>query len=158
MSVDTAVIGRELATVTVTIERGRLRFFAEAIGETDPLYRDVATARAAGFPDLPVPPTFLFGLKLEQPDPFAWLTELGVDLRFILHGAQRFEYHAMAFAGDELVSTQRISEVYEKRGGALEFLVTTSEVTRDGSPVATLVETVVVRHPDKEPLDKEASR
>jgi hypothetical protein len=150
MSIDAAVIGRELATVTVTIERGRLRFFAESIGETDPLYRDVEAAHAAGFPDLPVPPTFLFGLKLEQDDPYAWMTELGIDLRFILHGTQRFEYHAMAFAGDELVATQRISEVYEKRGGVLEFLVTTSEVTRAGAAIATLIETVVVRHPEKE--------
>ena len=150
MSIDSSVIGRELATVTVTIERGRLRFFAESIGQSDPLYTDLDAARAAGFPDLPVPPTFLFGLKLEQPDAFRWMAELDIDLRFILHGTQRFEYHAMAFAGDELVATQRISELYEKRGGALEFLVTESEVTRDGAPIATLIETIVVRHPEKE--------
>lgn len=150
MSVDPSVVGKELATVTVTIERGRLRFFAAAIGQGDPLYTDLDGARAAGFPDLPVPPTFLFGLKLEHPDPFGWMADLDVDLRFILHGTQRFEYHAMAFAGDELVATQRISERYEKRGGALEFLVTESEVTRDGAPIATLVETIVVRHPEKE--------
>ncbi len=40
------------------MERGRLRMFAAAIGETDPIYTDVEAARAAGHPDLPVPPTF----------------------------------------------------------------------------------------------------
>ena len=148
MSVSPDAVGRELATITTTIERGRLRFFAEAIGETDPLYTDLGAARAAGFPDLPVPPTFLFGLKLDQADPFGWIAELGIDMRFVLHGTQRFDYHAMAFAGDELHLGQRISEVYEKRGGALEFITIEAEVTRGGDAIATLAETLVVRHPE----------
>lgn len=150
MSISPDVVGRQFAPLTVTIERGRLRFFAKATGQTDPVYSDLDAARAAGFPDLPVPPTFLFGLELEQPDPFAWLTGLGVDLRFILHGTERFDYHRMAFAGDELVLTQTVSELYEKRGGALEFLSVVGEVTRGGEPVATLTKTIVVRHPEKD--------
>ena len=150
MSVSPDVVGRELATITTTIERGRLRFFAEATGQTDPIYSDPDAAMAAGFPDLPVPPTFLFGLKLEQADPFEWIDELGIDMRFVLHGTQRFDYHAMAFAGDELQLSQRISEVYEKRGGALEFVTVEAEVTRGGDAIATLAETLVVRHPELE--------
>lgn len=53
----------------VTVERGRLALFARVTGQTDPVYTDVAAARAAGHPDLPVPPTFIFGLELEAPDP-----------------------------------------------------------------------------------------
>ena len=150
MSVSPDVVGRELATITTTIERGRLRFFAEATGQTDPIYSDPDAAMAAGFPDLPVPPTFLFGLKLEQSDPFEWIDELGIDMRFVLHGTQRFDYHAMVFAGDELQLSQRISEVYEKRGGALEFVTVEAEVTRGGDAIATLAETLVVRHPELE--------
>ena len=150
MSISPEVVGTALPSLTVAIERGRLRFFAEAIGETDPLYTDLDAARGAGFPDLPVPPTFLFGLKLEGADPFAWMTGLGIDLRFVLHGTQRFVYHRMAFAGDELLVAQRISEVYEKRGGALEFLTIEAEVTRAGEAIATLTETIVVRHPELE--------
>ena len=45
--------------------RGRLRFFAKAIGETDPVYTDDAAARDAGYPDLPAPPTFLFAAELD---------------------------------------------------------------------------------------------
>lgn len=149
MSISTEVIGTELTPLLARVERGRLRFFAEAIGETDPLYIDLETARAAGFPDLPVPPTFLFGLKLDAADPFAWMTALGIDLRSVLHGTQRFDYHRMAFAGDELLFTQRITDVYEKRGGALEFIAVRADVTRDGEPVATLTETIVVRHTDR---------
>lgn len=151
MSLPPEVIGRTIGAVTARIERGRLRFFAEATGQTDPLYTDLDTARAAGFPDLPVPPTFLFGLRFETNDPFAWMADLGVDLRFLLHGTQRFEYHSMAYAGDELSQTQRIRDVYEKRAGALEFVETETVITRDSEPVATLTELIVIRHPEKEP-------
>lgn len=150
MSISPDVVGRALQPLAVTIERGRLRFFADAIGETDPLYRDVEAARAAGFRDLPVPPTFLYGLALEGPDPFGWITGLGIDLRFILHGIQRFDYLAMAFAGDEVELRPRITAVYEKRQGALEFLVVDTEVTRAEETIATMTQTIVVRHPDKE--------
>ena len=37
----------------------RLRFFAEATGQLDPVYTDVTVAMAAGHPALPLPPTFL---------------------------------------------------------------------------------------------------
>ena len=150
MPVSATAVGRVLAPSTALIERGRLRFFAEAIGETDARFTDLDAARAAGHPDLPVPPTFFFGLKLDGPDPFGWMTELGVDMRFVLHGSQRFEYFAPAFAGDEVTFRPRISDVYDKRGGALEFLVLETAVTRGDEPIAHLTETIVVRHPELE--------
>ncbi|NJP94779.1 MaoC family dehydratase [Nonomuraea sp. FMUSA5-5] len=148
MPIPCSAAGTELPPVTVDVERGRLRFFAEAVGETDPVYLDLAAARAAGHPDLPVPPTFLFGLELERPDPFGYLTDLGVDLRHVLHGEQAFTYHSVAHAGDRLVLRPRIADVYSKKGGALQFLVKETAVTRaDGSPVADLTSVIVVRDP-----------
>lgn len=138
----------ELAPFTATVERGRLRFFAEATGQSDPVYSDVDAARAAGHPDLLVPPTFLFGLALERPDPFGYLTELGIDLRFILHGEQLFGYHRLAYAGDQLTLRDRITDVYAKRGGALEFLVKETEISRDCELVAESRSVIVVRHPE----------
>lgn len=147
MPIPDSAIGTDLPRVTADVERGRLRFFAKAIGETDPVYTDVTAARAAGHDDLPVPPTFFFGLELEQPDPFAYLTDLGVDMRHVLHGEQSFGYHSMAYAGDRLILSPRIADVYRKKGGELEFLVKETTVTRaDGSKVAALTSVIVVRH------------
>jgi hypothetical protein len=145
-----SAVGAALPVTRAVVERGRLRFFAEAIGETDALAVDPEAARAAGYPDLPVPPTFLFGLELDQPDPFGWIADLGIDMRHVLHGGQRFDYHRLAFAGDELLLTPHITDVYDKRGGALEFVVVVTEVTRRGEPIATLTRTIVVRHPESE--------
>ncbi|HEY9265413.1 MAG TPA: MaoC family dehydratase N-terminal domain-containing protein, partial [Mycobacterium sp.] len=69
MALDPSAIGTQLPAATMTVDRARLRFFAKAIGETDPVYTDVDAARAAGHPDLPVPPTFLFSIELEASDP-----------------------------------------------------------------------------------------
>ncbi|MGE4361788.1 MULTISPECIES: MaoC family dehydratase N-terminal domain-containing protein [Mycolicibacterium] len=148
MPLDPTVVGTELPTATMTVDRGRLRFFAKAIGETDPKYTDVAAARAAGHPDLPVPPTFLFSIELEAPDPFSYLSALGVDLRRVLHGEQSFVYHAMAYPGDELLATPRISDVYTKKAGALDFIAKDTRITRaDGTVIADLQSLIVIQNP-----------
>ena len=150
MPIPATAAGTALDPLTVVVERGRLVLFAHATGQTDPVYTDVATARAVGHPDLPVPPTFLFGLKLDMPAPFDWMTDLGIDLRTVLHGTQRFTYHRLAFAGETVTFEPRITDVFDKRGGALEFVVLRTSVTRDGTPIAELEETIVVRHPELE--------
>ncbi|UMB70069.1 MaoC family dehydratase N-terminal domain-containing protein [Mycobacterium paraterrae] len=147
MPIDTGLIGKTMPELVMTIEAGRLQLFAEATGQTDPVYLDREAAKAAGHPDLPVPPTFLFAIELEQPDPFAFLAELGVDLRSVLHGEQAFTYHSVAHAGDTLVAKTRIADVYTKKGGALEFIVKVTEISKDdGTAVAEMTNVVVMRN------------
>jgi acyl dehydratase len=112
--------------ITVDVERGRLRLFAKAIGETDPLYTEVAAAEQAGHPDLPVPPTFFFSLELEQ----------------------SFTYHRLAHAGDTLTLRPRIVDVYSKKSGALEFLVKQTSISRGEELVAEARSVLVVRNPE----------
>jgi acyl dehydratase len=145
VGVDRSIIGRRSQPHSVDVERGRLRFFAQATGQADPVYRDVEAARGAGHRDLPVPPTFLFCLEMDRPTPWGIVDLLGVDLRTILHAGQSFEYHATAYAGDRLTFASEITDVYERKGGALTFVARTTEVSRDGAPVATLVSTLVLR-------------
>ncbi len=135
MTIDPSVIGTELPPTTLTVDEGRLRFFAKAIGDT------VDSA-------LRVPPTFLFSIELENPNPFAWADQLGIDLRYVLHGEQAFTYHEAAHAGDVLTATPKITDVYSKKGGALDFIVKDTAVTRsDGTLVAELKTVIVVRNP-----------
>lgn len=134
----------ELPPITVRVERGRLRFFATAIGESNPIYSDLDVAKQAGHPDLPVPPTFFFGMELDSPDPFGYLTELGVDLRRVLHGEQSFTYHTLAYAGDTLTLQPRIVDVFGKKGGAMELLVKQTDTTRNGALVAESTSTVIL--------------
>lgn len=147
MPIDPAHVGRADEPMSLLVDAGRLRFFAKATGQADPVYRDEVAAAAAGHPGLPVPPTFMFGIAMEAAEPFGYLTELGVDLGSLLHGTQSFDYHRMAYAGDTLTLNRRISDIYQKKGGALEFVVHESTVTNQRDElVATLLATSVIQH------------
>jgi acyl dehydratase len=141
-------IGHQLPPFQVEVEKGRLRFFAKATGQTDPVYIDESAARDAGHPGLPVPPTFLFCLEMEAPNPAAIRELLGMDYRSLLHGEQGFSYHAMAYAGDTLTFRQRIEDIYDKKNGALEFVVRKTRVSNQRDElVAELRCVTVVRNP-----------
>lgn len=145
--IDRRHIGHTLPAFTVPVEAGRLAFFAKATGQTDPVYIDEASARDAGHPGLPVPPTFLFCLEMAAPDPAALRNLLGIDYRRLLHGEQQFRYHAMAYAGDRLRFEPRIADIFDKKGGALEFVRRETRVTNQrGELVAELECLTVVRH------------
>jgi acyl dehydratase len=143
MAVDRGVIGRVEPEHSVEVERGGLRLFAKVIGETRPIYTDVDVAKNAGHRDLPVPPTFLFCLNMARPSTL--YADLGVDPRTVLHGEQSFTYRAMAYAGDDLTFATVITDVYTKKGGALQFIVRATSVTRGEEPIAELASTIVVR-------------
>ena len=123
MAIDRKFIGTESEDRFVEVEKGQLRLFAKATGETNPIYTDEAAAMAAGYPALPAPPTFAFSLALLAPAGGGSLAEMGINIGNVLHGEQHFDYHAGIHAGDTIRLRSRITDIYEKKGGALEFIV-----------------------------------
>lgn len=139
----------KIAPILFEVERGRLRFFAKAIGLTDPIYSDVVAARRAGHRDLPVPPTFLgHSLELEISNPMDWLAAVGGDLAKTTHAEQAFVYHGTAYAGDSLVLHRRIVDVFTRKGGALEFVVKQTDVMRGSDMLAEIQSTIALMHPE----------
>ncbi len=139
-----AALAVVIPDLDVTLERGRLRSFAAAVGDDDPVHLDVEAARAAGHPDVLAMPTFLFSLELEHPEPFGYLDALGVDLRGVLHGEQSFTFHAALHAGDTVTVRSRITEAYAK-SPQMDFLVKHTEVLRDDELVGESDSLIVVR-------------
>jgi len=146
--IDRALIGKVFPAYSVEAEKGRLRFFAKVIGETDPIFVDEDAAQAAGYRSLPLPPTFLFAMELDRPDPMAWFREVGFDLARLLHGEQSFNYYLPACAGDTLTFVSRISDIYDKKNGALEFVIKETRVADPaGNHIADLRSVFVQRNP-----------
>jgi acyl dehydratase len=136
-------IGRSSAPLTLEIERGHIRRFADAIGDPDPIYRDEAAARAAGHPRIPAPPTFAAALR-----PNDARAGLDIDFRKLLHGEQEFELRRPLYAGDTVTVVQTIADIYEKTGraGAMDFMVLeTVGRDPDGEVVFIARSTVVVK-------------
>jgi acyl dehydratase len=145
--IDKKWIGHELPASVLTVERSRLRFFAKAIGETDPVYTDLAAARDAGYPDLPAPPTFLFAAELDSGAGFRLVEQLQIPIAKLLHGEQGFRYHLPVCAGDVVTVRSRVADIYDKKNGALEFVVKESRATNQRDElVAELRSVLVCRH------------
>ncbi|MDL4776338.1 MULTISPECIES: MaoC family dehydratase N-terminal domain-containing protein [Thermomonosporaceae] len=124
------------------VSRVKIREFADAIGDQNPIYRDQEAAKAAGHPDVIAPPTFpivvsLGGAGLADP-------ELGLNYAMVVHGEQRFEYTRPLRAGDVVVCTSTITDI--KSIGKNEKLVIVTEVaTVEGEPICKSHNTIVER-------------
>lgn len=144
-------VGTASAPRVVEVERGFLKFFAKATGETNPIYFDEQAARAAGHRDILMPPTYVFSLQLSAPaatgDLFDPVNGMGIDMHRVLHGEESFTYHRPIYAGDRLELVTTTTDVYEKKGGALQFIVQETRCTNDERELCVEARQVtVVRH------------
>ena len=144
---DKGFIGHKFPPYEADVEKGRLKFFAKVIGETNPIYTDEAAAREQGHRALPAPPTYTIVIDSESPEFLPVLDLLGIDIAQILHGSQEFEYLEPIYAGDRIRVEWGIVDILEKKGGALEFVVMESRYTnQDGKLTTRATSTMVVRN------------
>ena len=119
--------GYESPPVEITVERGAVAFFAETIGETNPIHSDVDAARAAGHPDVMAPATYPVVLDMAAAKAGArkgiapLLTRINADMRVLLHGTETYDYHGPIFAGDTVEIISRVKGFTDAKGGALEI-------------------------------------
>lgn len=133
---DKSFIGHRLPAFDMLVESGRVNDFLRA---TSSLCREIPLGA-------PIPPTYLFCLEMMGPDPAAVRDLLSIDLGRVLHGEEHFEYEAAVYVGDHLRFEQRIADIYERRGGELDFVVRETRVLRGSRSVATLRNVTVVRN------------
>lgn len=143
---DRRVIGKNYPPALNEVEKGAIRRFAEALGDPNPIYHDEEAARAAGYRSLIAPPSFPATLSG------------GVDVREILAlkdrqvlvGEQSFEYYRPVCAGDRLLITSRVVDIYEKlgTGGVMDFAVVEDEGRDEGGELYYRARrTIIVRPP-----------
>ncbi|MBI4639461.1 MAG: MaoC family dehydratase N-terminal domain-containing protein [Candidatus Tectomicrobia bacterium] len=111
------LIGAETPPHTFEVEKGALRKFLNATGDTNPLFRDEEWARKTEYGGIIAPPTFfcpdaliagqVTGLK-RVPNPF----------RYSIDGGSEWESFQPVRVGDTLSITTKIADIYEKQGSA----------------------------------------
>jgi len=138
------VVGRKSKPARHLIERGAIRRFAEAIGDSNPLWVDEEYARKTRHGGIVAPPTFPFTL----PAGSNVREGLPIDLKKILHGEIEFEYRRPLRAGEVITCSAEIVDFYLKEGksGVMSFLVTeTRGVDERGEWVYKFRSTTVIR-------------
>jgi len=143
--IDARHVGRSYPpTAPYEVGREKIREFADALGDDNPVYRDAEAAKALGHPEVVAPPTFAFILTFRASRQVVEDPDLGVDYTRVVHGEQRFSYVRPVRAGDRLVVVTTIDAIKSVAGN--DILTTRGEVsTEDGEPVLTAYSTLVVR-------------
>ena len=113
--------GSSINPVSVSVERGRIRFFAQVLGTADPIHDDVNYARARGHRDIVAPPSFFMVIEAlaneitrRRGEP-NMLDMIGADFRYLLHGDEHYSYDGLIYAGDEVSVTSRALDSYDKK-------------------------------------------
>jgi acyl dehydratase len=153
MPLDKSWIGRKGGRARIVIERAPVANFARAVKDFNPVYADRDAAKAAGFDDIPVPPTFLIGAsywgtyaELQPKDnavnpQVEVVGEYGKMGGLLLHGEQTFTYERPLKVGDVLDLETEIVDTYEKTGGTGTMTFTITDTTYRDAETGELVAT-----------------
>lgn len=149
MALDPSFIGRTYPpTEPYEVGREKIREFATAIGDTNPVYTDVEAAKALGYPEVIAPPTFPFVITYRAAAQVVNDPELNLDFSRVVHGDQKFSYSRPAHAGDRLSVTVAIDAIKSLAGN--DVLTVSGKVhDQSGEHVVTAIMTLVARAADE---------
>jgi acyl dehydratase len=137
-------VGKSYAPITYAVGREKVREYAHAVGETNPLFLDPAAAWQAGYADVVAPPMFAVvyaGPAMATP---LFDSEVGIDFAHMVHGAQEFRWGPLVIAGDEIQTTATVKGI-EQRSDLGFFVFETVSVNQKGDTVCTGTWTNIVR-------------
>jgi acyl dehydratase len=144
MALNGDLVGKTYPPQTYEVGREKIREFAAAVGDTNPAYYEVESARSMGHPDLGAPPTFAVVVTRGPQIAVIEDPELGLDFTRVVHGDQRFEFSRPIVAGNVLSTTASISAAHTRAGN--DFLTIRSDVlNQSGAPVVSVFATLVAR-------------
>lgn len=144
MPVNTEAIGKSYEPVAYAVGREKVREYAAAVGETNPLHHDVDAARAAGYADLVAPPMFAVVYAGRSVVPAIFDPDVGLNFAMMVHGGQEFRWGPLVVAGDEITTIATIREISD-RGGMGFYVFESVSKNQDGATVCTGTWTNIVR-------------
>ena len=144
MALDTSPKGKSYPAQQYEVGREKIREYAQAVGEDNPVYYDRDAATEAGFRDIPAPPMFAVVYSWPAITQTAIDPELGMDLARLLHGGQEFVWQEPVCAGDTISTEASIKDIYP-RGDNGFYVFETLSRNQDGQEVVRGTWTNIVR-------------
>lgn len=120
---------------TYEVTRRGIAAYCAAIGEQNPLFVDVAVARAAGYADVVAPPMFAAVFSLPAVERMLADDRFADDRARLLHAAQTFVWADVAVVAGDGVTTKASVDAIEERGVHQFFTFGTQSWRDDGREV-----------------------
>jgi acyl dehydratase len=135
----TSWIGKSGSGITFYVERGAVERYADAVGETNPLYWNDEFAKKSRYGSVIAPPGF-FGLsspfqRESDPSrkPISWVsigeTLSKVGYGRVVNGGMELEFFTPAHPGDVLQTSSVVKDIVEREGRSGKMVLVTIETT-----------------------------
>ena len=144
MAIKTEAVGKEFPTTTYEVGKEKIGEYARVLGIENPVHFDREAARAAGYRDVVAPPMFCVVYASPAVGPAMFDPEVEMNFATMVHGSQVFEWGEPACSGDEISTTAKVLEIFEKDGKGF-YVFETNSVNQDGDRVVKGTWTSIVR-------------
>ena len=144
MPVNTAAVGKSYPATTYAVGREKVKEYALATGETNPLHLDHHAARKAGHADVVAPPMFAVVYSAPAVGPAIFDPDVGINFALMVHGAQEFRWGPVVVAGDEIETEVSVRSI-EERGGNGFYVFESVSRNQRGDTVCVGTWTNIVR-------------
>jgi acyl dehydratase len=144
MAVDSSAKGKTYEPYPYEVGKEKIREYAFAVGEDNPVYFDRGKAKAEGFRDIPAPPMFAVVYSAGSVGPAVLDPEVGIDFAQMVHGGQEFVWGEPVCAGDTITTEVEVEDIYED-GGKSFYVFSSVSKNQDGQEVVRAKWTNIVR-------------
>jgi acyl dehydratase len=144
MPVNSQAVGKTYEPTLYAVGREKIKEYANAVGETNPVHLDVRAAREAGYADVVAPPMFAVVYCSPSVGPPIFDPELEINFAMMVHGGQEFEWGPVVVAGDEITTTVSVTDISD-RGGLGYYVFESISNNQRGEQVCRGTWTQIVR-------------
>jgi len=145
MPVNTQAIGKTYPPVVYAVGREKVREYARAVGETNPVHLDVEAARAASYADVVAPPMFAVVYSAPAVGPPIFDPEIELNFAMMVHGGQEFVWGPPVVAGDEIATTASVKDISEDDDARGYYVFESISTNQRGEQVCRGTWTNIVR-------------
>ena len=112
--IDSKLIGKEYPVTEYEIGREKMKEYAVAIGDMNPMYQDREAGKKSEYGDNIAPPSFAAVYNLMGCAQMFFDPELKLNMGMLVHGEQDFEFVKPVKPGDFITTTGKIVDIAAK--------------------------------------------
>ena len=134
MAEQSTVVGKGYAPFEYEVGREKIREYAHAVGEENPVHHDPRAASEAGFRAVVAPPMFAVVYSSGAIAPAMFDPDVGMNFAMMVHGGQEFAWSDLVYAGDTITTTASVLDI-SQRDDKTFYVFETVSVNQEGQEV-----------------------